>query len=74
MFVRSNPSGFQQQTRSAIPSWENLLYIYGIFQVPSLFAVLVGTNLLIWNASRVNYVFIFGEESRNFASIFNRPR
>ncbi|KAH9962287.1 hypothetical protein BGW80DRAFT_1356062 [Lactifluus volemus] len=54
----------QQQTRSAIPSWETLLYIYGIFQVPTLFAVLVGTNIFIWKATRINYVFIFELDTR----------
>lgn len=53
--------GLQHQTRAAIPSWGTLLYIYGILQVPTLFAFLVGTNLLIWSSARINYVFIFGK-------------
>ncbi|KAI9507586.1 SPX domain-containing protein [Russula earlei] len=50
----------QPHTRAAIPSWGSLLYIYAVLLVPTLLAFLVGTNLLIWNASRINYVFIFG--------------
>ena len=53
-------SGLQPHTRIAIPSWGSLLYIYVILLAPTLLAVLVGTNMLIWNASRINYVFIFG--------------
>lgn len=53
--------GFQHPTRAAIPAWASLLYIYAIFFVPTVFAFLVGTNLLVWSASRINYVFIFGK-------------
>ncbi|KAH9962879.1 SPX domain-containing protein [Russula dissimulans] len=59
-------SALQPQTRVAIPSWGSLLYIYAILLVPTLLAFLVGTNLLIWNASRINYVFIFGTAPRSF--------
>jgi hypothetical protein len=57
--------GLQHQTQAAIPSWGSLLYIYGILQVPTLSAFLVGTNLLVWSSARINYVFIFGKEPRN---------
>jgi hypothetical protein len=57
------PSGLQPYTRIAIPSWGTLLYVYAILLAPTLLAVLVGTNMLIWNASRINYVFIFGTPS-----------
>lgn len=36
------------------------MYIYAVFFVPALFTLLVGTNLLVWSNSRINYVFIFG--------------
>lgn len=36
------------------------MYIYAVFFVPTLFTLLVGTNLLVWSHSRINYVFIFG--------------
>ncbi|KAI0000209.1 hypothetical protein BJV74DRAFT_766977, partial [Russula compacta] len=62
-------SALQPQTRIAIPSWGNLLYIYAILLVPALLAFLVGVNMLIWNASRINYVFIFGTASQNFTAI-----
>lgn len=38
------------------------MYIYAIFLVPTLFAFLVGFNLVVWSASRINYVFIFGKD------------
>ena len=53
-------SGFRKDTREAIPGWDGLLYIYGIFFVPTFFALLVGINLLVWARARINYVFIFG--------------
>ncbi|CDO74587.1 hypothetical protein BN946_scf184583.g14 [Trametes cinnabarina] len=50
---------FRSDTRAAIPGWGGLLYIYSIFFVPTFFSLLVGTNLLVWARSRINYVFIF---------------
>ena len=58
--------GFQDRTRAALPAWGSLLYIYAIFLVPTLFAFLIGADLLIWNASRINYVFIFGKDLASF--------
>ena len=52
--------GFRNETRDAIPGWDGLMYIYGIFFVPTFFALLVGVNLLVWARARINYVFIFG--------------
>lgn len=43
-----------------MPGWDGLLFIYGIFFVPTFFALLVGVNLLVWSRARINYVFIFG--------------
>jgi len=37
-----------------------LLYVYAMFFVPTLFALLVGLNILAWSRSRINYSFIFG--------------
>ncbi|CAL1699593.1 unnamed protein product [Somion occarium] len=50
---------FQPDTREAIPAWDGLLFVYSIFLVPVVFALLVGLNLQVWAASRINYVFIF---------------
>ena len=63
--LAEHPSGLQPHTRVDIPSWATLLFIYANLLVPTLLAFLVGTNLLIWTASRINYVFIFGTVSRN---------
>jgi hypothetical protein len=52
--------GFQQPTRTAIQGWDALLFIYSVFFVPVVFALLVGLNLLVWSRSRINYTFIFG--------------
>jgi len=35
------------------------LFIYAIFLIPSLYALLVGLNLLVYSRARINYVFIF---------------
>ena len=58
--------GFQDHTRAALPAWGSLLYIYAIFLVPTFFTFIVGTNLLVWSASRINYVFIFGKDPTTF--------
>lgn len=50
---------FQPETRAAIPSWDGLLFVYGIFLVPVLFSLLIGLNLLVWHKARINYTFIF---------------
>ncbi|TFY73631.1 hypothetical protein EWM64_g10381 [Hericium alpestre] len=50
---------FHADTRAAISGWDSLLFIYSILLVPSVFAFLVGLNLLVWNHARINYVFIF---------------
>ncbi len=63
------PSGLQPHTRVDIPSWASLLLIYANLLVPTLLALLVGTNMLIWTASRINYVFIFGTPSRKLSAI-----
>jgi len=60
MLVAEPPSGLQSHTRISIPSWGALLYIYAVLLVPTLLAFLVGVNMLVWSASRINYVFIFG--------------
>ncbi|TCD67423.1 hypothetical protein EIP91_012395 [Steccherinum ochraceum] len=51
--------GFQHDTREALPAWDGLLFVYSILFVPVFFALLVGLNLQVWAASRINYVFIF---------------
>ena len=67
--LAEHPSGLQPHTRVDIPSWGSLLFIYANFLVPTLLAILVGTNMLIWTASRINYVFIFGTVSRKFSAM-----
>jgi hypothetical protein len=57
-------SGFQKTTRDAIPGWNGLLFVYGVLLIPVLFSLLIGINLLVWSRSRINYVFIFGMNSR----------
>ncbi len=64
-------SGLQPHTRVAIPSWASLLFIYANLLVPTLLLFLVGTNMLIWTTSRINYVFIFGTASRIFSAMSN---
>ncbi|CAK5261977.1 unnamed protein product [Mycena citricolor] len=50
---------YQQSTRDAIPGWDGLLMIYGVFLIPVLLGLLVGLNILVWAQCRINYVFIF---------------
>lgn len=48
-----------QSTRTNLPSWSVLLYIYAIFGMPVLLALLVGLNINVWARERINYPFIF---------------
>lgn len=48
-----------QHTRETLPSWSVLLYIYAIFGMPVLLALLVGVNINVWAHERINYPFIF---------------
>ena len=57
-------SAFHAHTRQAIPGWDGLLNVYAVFFVPVFFSLLVGLNLQVWAASRINYVFIFGTHLR----------
>ncbi|KAI0066844.1 hypothetical protein BV25DRAFT_1249814 [Artomyces pyxidatus] len=50
---------FQHETRAAIPGWSSLLFVYAILALPTMFALLVGVDALIWSEARINYVFIF---------------
>ncbi|KAH0835834.1 EXS family-domain-containing protein [Lanmaoa asiatica] len=50
---------FQEHTRNSLASWNILLYIYSIFLVPALLALLIGINIAVWARERINYVFIF---------------
>ena len=52
--------GFRDDTRSAIPGWDGLMYVNAVCIVPTFFALLVGVNVLVWARARINYVFIFG--------------
>ena len=62
--LAEHPSGLQPHTRVDIPSWGSLLFIYANLLIPTLLPFLVGTNMLIWTESRINYVFIFGTVSQ----------
>jgi hypothetical protein len=53
----------KQSTRQALPTWEVLLYLYGVLVLPLVFALLVGLNLVAWASARINYVFIFGNST-----------
>ena len=64
-------SGLQPQTRVDIPSWASLLFIYANLLIPALLSFIVGANMLIWTASRINYVFIFGTASPKFSALSN---
>ncbi|KAN0084540.1 EXS family domain containing protein [Tylopilus felleus] len=50
---------FREHTRKSLPSWNILLYIYSIFLLPVLLALLIGVNIATWARERINYVFIF---------------
>ena len=41
-----------------------MLFNYAVLCVPAFFSFLVGLNVLVWSRSRINYVFIFGENVR----------
>lgn len=53
-----------QHTRENLPSWSVLLYIYAIFGMPVLLALLVGVNVNVWARERINYPFIFEVDLR----------
>lgn len=54
------PAGQRHSTRISLPSWDIILFIYSILLIPTLLALLVGLNLVVWAKERINYVFIFG--------------
>jgi hypothetical protein len=58
--IQPHSTGFQPETRTAIPSWDILLFTYSILSIPVLLGLLVGLNLLVWSDARINYIFIFG--------------
>lgn len=49
----------RDSTATSLPSWNIILFIYSIFLIPTLLALLVGLNLVVWAEERINYVFIF---------------
>lgn len=49
----------RHSTATSLPSWDIILFIYSIFLIPTLLALLVGLNLVVWARERINYVFIF---------------
>lgn len=56
---------YHPNTREAIPSWGALLYVYATLMVPTVFALLLGLNILVWSRYRINYVFIFELDVRS---------
>lgn len=70
LFLASQPS-----TKIGLPSWEVLLYLYGVVFLPLMFALLVGLNLAGWASARINYVFMFGNKPHSFFfGTSNMPR
>lgn len=55
----------RDSTHVSLPSWNILLFIYSIFLIPTLLALLVGLNLVVWARERINYVFIFELDVRS---------
>lgn len=49
----------RHSTHISLPSWDIILFIYSILLIPTLLALLVGLNLVVWAKERINYVFIF---------------
>ncbi|KAG2109842.1 EXS family protein/ERD1/XPR1/SYG1 family protein [Suillus discolor] len=49
----------RDSTATSLPSWNIILFIYSILLIPTLLALLVGLNLVVWAGERINYVFIF---------------
>lgn len=49
----------RHSTRISLHSWDIILFIYSILLIPTLLALLVGLNLVVWAKERINYVFIF---------------
>ncbi|PPR01240.1 hypothetical protein CVT24_006004 [Panaeolus cyanescens] len=59
-FIAGFVEVFDEDTRELLPTWDALLFIYGLLFIPTLFSLLIGVNLLVWSRSRINYSFIFG--------------
>lgn len=49
----------RDSSHPSLPSWDIILFIYSIFLIPTLLALLIGLNLVVWARERINYVFIF---------------
>ncbi|KAG1816904.1 EXS family-domain-containing protein [Suillus variegatus] len=49
----------RQSTATSLSSWNIILFIYSILLIPTLLALLIGLNLVVWAGERINYVFIF---------------
>ncbi|KAH8084370.1 EXS family protein/ERD1/XPR1/SYG1 family protein [Cristinia sonorae] len=60
-FIDGLVESFKKDTREDMPAWDGLLYIYAILFVPVFFVLLIGVNLQVWAASRINYRI--GEET-----------
>lgn len=58
--ILMSPAGLRDSTPTLLPSWDIILFIYSILLIPTLLALLVGLNLVVWARERINYVFIFG--------------
>jgi hypothetical protein len=61
-------AGQRHSTRISLHSWDIILFIYSILLIPTLLALLVGLNLVVWAKERINYVFIFGAYNLSYLS------
>jgi len=55
----------QDRVQAMMPQWRQLLVIYGMEFLPTLFALLFGLNLIAWQRVRINSVFIFELDAGN---------
>lgn len=55
----------QDRVQSELPQWRQLLIVYGMEFIPTLFALMFGLNLIAWQRVRINTVFIFELDAGN---------
>lgn len=55
----------QDRVQHVLPQWPQLLIVYGMEFLPTLFALMFGLNLIAWQRVRINSVFIFELDAGN---------
>jgi len=55
----------QERVQAVLPQWQQLLVVYGMEFLPTLFALMFGLNLIAWQRVRINSVFIFELDAGN---------